>query len=163
MFLKRDTRLNLISVILSIGGGYLLSNYTPLAALLETYMSYKYLLTILLSLFFVLCLMIPYTYYLKKQNSNTDNDNKINIDDYDQPKELCGISKHKKTGKLYCTSCLIKNTKSPALTKTPKEDGWYCPLDSCLKQYLTTSYWNDFDKHNNSQTDRIFNPNDEFT
>lgn len=62
----------------------------------------------------------------------------INIDDYDQPQKLGGISQHKKTNKIFCTSCLIKNIKSP-LFINPDGYYWKCPLKDCNKSYKNPS------------------------
>ena len=76
--------------------------------------------------------------------------NKINIDDYDQPKDLFGVSKCKKTGKLYCTSCLIKNIKSPVITE---EYRWRCSQKECNYCYYNQKY-RDLDK----KKSRVINP-----
>lgn len=78
MLLKRDMKLMLISSLLSMLLGYLVSNYTPLAASLETYMSYKLTLTILIALSIVLCLMVSYILSLRKKINNYE-DHDINF------------------------------------------------------------------------------------
>jgi hypothetical protein len=48
--------------------------------------------------------------------------------------EINGVCSHKKTGKFFCTSCLIKNIESPLKTLSY---GWICLNKEC------NSYYND--------------------
>lgn len=136
MLVRRDIILMLIGVFLSIIVGCFISNYPSLAVSLEVHISYKWMMIISLSLLIVLGLMASYIYYLKKQISNIIKGNKLDIDDYEQPKELCGVSRHKKTGKLYCTSCLVRNVKSPVINEMSR---WKCALKDCNKCYYKNS------------------------
>jgi hypothetical protein len=66
---------------------------------------------------------------------------------YHRPKNLInrfvfdkrsGISKHKKSGKYYCTSCLLTTQIQSQLIERP--DGWYCQVSSCSKRYPNPDY-----------------------
>lgn len=93
----------LAGVFLSIAGGYLLTNYTPLAESLEIYMSYKWLLRISLTLLIALSLVVPYYLTIKTKLAN-----RPNLKNYTQINPP-GFMKHKTTGAYYCQPCLIKN------------------------------------------------------
>lgn len=43
-----------------------------------------------------------------------------------------GIYKNKKTGQLYCGSCLIEDIESPLITL---EHSWFCQRKGCSKEY----------------------------
>ncbi len=103
--------------------------------------------TILITLSIALCLTLAYVISIKKQLLNNSKLGKINIDDYEQPEELFGTSKDKKTGKLYCTSRLIKNIKSPVITE---EYRWKCSLKEC-----NTCYYNQKNKYLYKKKSRV--------
>lgn len=106
--------------------------------------------TIVLALLCYMYFHIKYKIFLSRKTLGNAEADKINIDDYDQPKELFGVSKCKKTGKLYCTSCLIKNIKSPV---TEEEYCWRCLLRSCNR-----CYWNQKYKDLNKKKSRVIHP-----
>ncbi len=72
MFLKRDTVQLILGALIGIVSTILLANYTPLVVLLKTYLSYKWLLIIFLLLLAVLCLVVPYIFYLRKKISKLE-------------------------------------------------------------------------------------------
>jgi hypothetical protein len=82
---------------------------------------------ITLGLFALLLLCTLIIYSLLKKISE-----KINMEDYSQSEELGGVSKHKITGKLFCTSCLLKNIPSPV--RRNKHD-WVCLSKDCIAKY----------------------------
>ena len=77
---------------------------------------------------FLLCLtLIAYIFIQHAKLKNT-----INMADYIQPDELGGVSQHKDTKKLYCTSCLLKNIPSPVRTF---DHYWICLSKECMLKY----------------------------
>lgn len=82
---------------------------------------------LLLTLFLLCLTLIAYTFI---QNAKLKN--KINMADYIQPDELGGVSQHKNTDKLYCTSCLLKNIPSPVRIY---DHYWICLSKECMLKY----------------------------
>jgi len=76
-----------------------------------------------LALSFVLFLYSIYLRFLKKQKSIARN----YIFD-----EKTGFYRHKKTGQLFCGTCMVEGIESPLITL---KHGWFCQRKGCSRNY----------------------------
>ena len=81
---------------------------------------------LLIAILIILCLS-AWVYSLKLSLKED-----INIFDFYRHQDLGGVSEHKKTAELFCTSCLTDKRLSPVLTTAHY---WRCLYKPCLKVY----------------------------